>query len=185
LKLNFIIKRTITTFQISHISSFKFPSISLFPHHTQRSGKMAPRAATPTPDRKGQEIRFIGGVHKGKTGWLNDSRKSKDLSWVYVHIRTEQADGTVTESGSRVQVWSIAALQGEPANDLECFFQDNPNMDTALTELCKYMAKTGLSTKKIKGTTFMNDFKKLFLERLDWAADAHSRSQKKGYRGCK
>ena len=132
---------------------------------------------------KGDEIRFIGGVHKGKTGWLNASRKSNEASWVYVIVRTEAPDGSVTETQNRVQAWSIAAPKGEPANDLELFFQENPKMDTALTELCKYMAKTGLSPNKIKGSNFMNDFKKLFLERLAWAAGVHSLSVKKGYKG--
>ena len=88
--------------------------------------------ATPI-NMKGDEIRFIGGVHKGKTGWLNASRKSNEASWVYVIVRTEAPDGSVTETHNRVQAWSIAAPKGEPANDLELFFQENPKMDTALT----------------------------------------------------
>jgi hypothetical protein len=132
-------------------------------------------------DRRGDEIRFIGGTHEGKIGWLNKSKKAKD-GWVYVIVNQEkdEEEGTFFDYATRVQLFSIAAPLKDPRNDAEAFLQYHQDIDKLLTEISKKMAKCNV---KASDTEFLKEFHALHMEKLIWAKDVQDKTgHKAAYR---
>ena len=102
---------------------------------------------TKKEDRVGRPIRFIGGVHEGKEGFINDGKKGKD-GWVYVIVQEEKEDGSLSMYPTRVQRLSIAEpLQAEPKNDAEALLRYHKDIDKLLYELTKKMSKCQKSNR--------------------------------------
>ena len=118
----------------------------------------------PEPPKKGKEIRFIGGVHEDKKGWLNASKKAKDKSRAWVIVQEEDEDGTVSEIATWVNMWNIGSPLARPQNNVEAFLQQQPDIDKALSNPCKKMAKCGVLAAELD-----QDFHVIFLERMEWA----------------
>ena len=113
---------------------------------------------------RGKEIRFIGGVHEGKTGWINQARKPKG-GWVYVIVKEEnEVDGSFNQYPTHVQLFSIAdPLPNDPRNDADAFLQYHKDIDKVVWDLTKRMSKCQV---KAGDKNFLKDFDAIFRERL-------------------
>jgi hypothetical protein len=80
-------------------------------------------------------------------------------------------DGIATETQTKVKVFSIANPQKPARNEFEAFMQEHSDIDKALTDLCKKIAKCGIPASKLDV-----DFHMLFLERMEWATGMQQQS---------
>jgi hypothetical protein len=124
---------------------------------------------------KGQKIRFIGGKYGGKKGWINADRPaSEERTYVIVNLKKKGLRNTF------VMDFSFAfEPTTEPASYARAVIQQCPDLDCALTKLCRDFAECSIK-KDLPG------FAVVLGEKLEEAAALlESKGSKARYRRIK
>jgi hypothetical protein len=116
----------------------------------------------PSPE-KGKQITFIDGRYRGKKGWMDKTKQSKDKSQVYVIVPKEE-NGIIREVQTRVKMSSISSI-GEPSCLLEGLLKEFEDMEASLTKLCHLLVKCGVNFKGQQDQN-LRDFNKILLSKM-------------------
>ena len=89
---------------------------------------------------KGKEVRFIGGKYSGKRGWINmDKENGENTVPVIVDL------GKKGEKETYVYDYSLELEDtGIPATYAQAVIQQCPDLDCALTKVCRGFAKCNI-----------------------------------------
>jgi hypothetical protein len=98
-------------------------------------------------ERRGEEIRFVGGVYIGYKGWMDKSKDKTALSYHVVVKSFKKKDGSTIDLATTVRKTSVRrpALETPPASYAEAIMQQHPKVEQLLDKLCKQLAKCELS----------------------------------------
>jgi hypothetical protein len=87
---------------------------------------------------KGEPIRFVRGLYKGKTGWLNKEKGSTECQF---YVIVSMANNKIKRT--RVNKESVAAPRDEmaPSSYAEALLQQHPDLEEKMDILCRELAK--------------------------------------------
>lgn len=89
---------------------------------------------------KGQRVRFIGGTHIKKKGWLRLSKGFRGKNQVYVLVDL----GNDRLKKTYVDLANVAEILPPPTTWTEALFEQHTDVDAALEDLCRKLAKFDL-----------------------------------------
>lgn len=94
------------------------------------------------PPKKGKEIRFVRGTYAGRTGWVNDAKKTRGKSCpVIVKLDDEEKETTVWRRSYRKPF-------SKPANREEAAIQQHPDIELAMIKLFQMFAECDLRSNQ-------------------------------------
>jgi hypothetical protein len=119
--------------------------------------------------RKGKKVRFIGGKYGGKKGWVNDDR---NLGTGTIPVIVDL--GKKGEKETYVYEYSVALeATANPTCYAEAVIQQCPDLECALTKLCRDFAKCNMRDDP---NGFMTIVQKKMSEATIWQADKGSKA---------
>jgi hypothetical protein len=85
-------------------------------------------------ERRGEEIRFVGGVYIGYKGWMDKSKDKTALSYHVVVKSFKKKDGSTIDLATTVRKTSVRrpALETPPASYAEAIMQQHPKVEQLL-----------------------------------------------------
>jgi hypothetical protein len=88
---------------------------------------------------RGHQIRFVSGIYKGKTGWIdNDQKDTAKMRYVIVDL------GSGRTKKTRVNKESVGKPLGTPSCYAEAVLQQCPDIEQKLIKLCLELAKCSI-----------------------------------------
>jgi hypothetical protein len=93
---------------------------------------------------KGQRVRFIGGTHGKKKGWLRLSKGRRGENQIYVLVDL----GNDRLKKTFVALINVAEILPPPTTWTEALLDQHRNVDAALEDLCRRLAKFDLYPQK-------------------------------------
>lgn len=112
---------------------------------------------------RGERIRFVGGTHKGKTGWIDNAKKSPP-KMIYVIVQEEDGDTTTTRV-MRDSI-AIAGVTKKPSSYEEACLQQHPDIDKMMDKLVEKLAMCQVEAPKNIAFIFLEKMKKANLKQL-------------------
>jgi hypothetical protein len=98
-------------------------------------------------DRRGDEIRFIGGTYIGYRGWLDKSRDETERSYpVIVQGFKKKTGGTVDKAATVRKSSCAPAAIPSPTSYAMAIMQQHPKIDQLMGKLCIQLAKCELKS---------------------------------------
>jgi hypothetical protein len=93
-------------------------------------------------NRRGAEIRFVGGTYIGYKGWVDNSKEETAKSTPVIVHSFKKKDGSVVDKATTVRKTSIrpAVIQA-PTSYAEAILQQHPKIEQMLDKLCTKLAK--------------------------------------------
>jgi hypothetical protein len=89
---------------------------------------------------KGQRVRFIGGTHVKKKGWLRLSKERRGENQIYVLVDL----GNDRVKKTYVSLINVAEILPPPTTWTEALLDQHTDVDAALEDLCRKLAKFDL-----------------------------------------
>jgi hypothetical protein len=91
--------------------------------------------------RRGTEIRFVGGNYIGKVGWFDTSRDATAKSYPVIISAIKKRDGSIGDVTSMVRKTSVGLLDEPDAESyVEAVFQQQPKITRLMDKLCAKLA---------------------------------------------
>jgi hypothetical protein len=91
--------------------------------------------------RRGDEIRFVGGKYIGKFGWFDTSREDTVKSYPVIINAVKKRDGSIGDVTTRVRKTSVALLNEPDAETyVGAVFQQQPKITRLMEKLCAKLA---------------------------------------------
>jgi hypothetical protein len=85
--------------------------------------------ATTIDQRRGTEIRFVGGTYIGKVGWFDTSREATVKSYPVIINAIKKRDGNIGDITAMVRKTSVALLNEPDAESyVGAVFQQQPKI---------------------------------------------------------
>ena len=91
-------------------------------------------------ENKGDPIKFVSGIYKGRKGWVNKT-KGKTTKEIYVIVAEDEKMGLLTKA-TRVRQSSVEPINNEePRSYEEAVLQQHPDVDEAMSKLALLMVQ--------------------------------------------
>jgi hypothetical protein len=97
--------------------------------------------STTIDQRRGDEIRFVGGTYIGKVGWFDRSREATAKSYPVIIKAVKKKDGNIGDVTAMVRKTSVGVLdEPEAKSYVEAVFQQHPKIMRLMDKLCAKLA---------------------------------------------
>lgn len=106
----------------------------------------------------GDEIRFVGGKHEGKAGWIDTSKKPTPKMF-YVIVNEDDGTKTATRVMKESVVDAKRALV-EPSTFEDACLQQHPEIDRMMDKLAERLAMCSVVPTDHLGTVFLKKLHK-------------------------
>jgi hypothetical protein len=92
---------------------------------------------------KGDEIRFVGGIYSGKTGWFN-AAKNHTPCMFYVIVALDGGEEKATKVNKK-SARLLSTTEEEPSSFAEACLRQNPDIDASIDKLAQLLAQCGIT----------------------------------------
>ena len=106
----------------------------------------------------GEELHFVGGTHKGKTGWIDQSKKHTP-KMCYVIVKEDDGTQTATRV-MKESVVSVKALLTVPSTLEEACLQQHPDIERMMDKLAEKLAMCSVTPSDRLAVIFMEKLQK-------------------------
>ena len=92
-------------------------------------------------NRKGEQIRVVGGIYVGKTGWFDNEGSHTQKMFAVIINQVTNKKGVVVDKATKISRRNVAPfIVPKPASYPEAIMQQHPKTEQLMAKLCRDLA---------------------------------------------